>query len=369
MHQLHKQLLATGLALTGLVSLATYSLVASAEPNSKAQKISTSKHRYSDAHLHIVDFFQEGEPLSKLITAMDKGKIDHAMISGIPLMKKWHEDEPKRPRYYAGDDAGMYWFSATDSYVAEAYRKLPKQDRERLHPFLCGFNPTDKNADKHLRQMLETYPDVWQGIGEVLTRHDDLTALTQDDTPRANNEAMYRVYRVAAEFKLPVLLHSNITSKRERNPLYVGEIEDALAAHPDVNFIWAHAGTSATLHRYQDKLDFLLPALSKLLAAHDNLYIDLSWAVLTPYLLDKNQEAADGWVALINKYPKRFMIGSDGLGSYDKIAANLDEYAPFLDALNKEAAQGVARNNFIALLPKKSVSKILANAHPDTDSL
>ncbi len=48
----------------------------------------------------------------------------------------------------------------------------------------------------------------------------------------ANRETMYRVYRVAAEFKPPVLLHSNITSKLERNPLYFGEFKDALTSHP-----------------------------------------------------------------------------------------------------------------------------------------
>ena len=159
--------------------------------------------------------------------------------------------------------------------------------------------------------MLETYPNVWQGIGEVLTRHDDLTALTQDDTPRANNEAMYRVYRVVAEFDLPVLLHSNITSKRERNPLYVSEIKDALAAHQDVNFIWAHAGTSATLHRYQDKLDFLLTELENCWLTTTTSTSIYRALVLEPYLLDKNQDAAAGWVKLVEQYPTRFMIGSD----------------------------------------------------------
>jgi hypothetical protein len=36
---------------------------------------------------------------------------------------------------------------------------------------------------------------------------------------------MTRIYHLAAERDLPVLLHSNITSKRERNPLYLAEIE------------------------------------------------------------------------------------------------------------------------------------------------
>jgi hypothetical protein len=75
-------------------------------------------YRFSDAHLHYVDFFQESEGMTALLEAMAAGNIDHVMISGIPVAKKWHEDEPKRPRYYAGDDAGAYWYSATDVLVA-----------------------------------------------------------------------------------------------------------------------------------------------------------------------------------------------------------------------------------------------------------
>ncbi|HAQ88274.1 MAG TPA: 5-oxo-L-prolinase, partial [Pseudomonas sp.] len=62
-------------------------------------------YHYSDSHLHFVDFFQETDGMQQLLKAMDESNIDHVMISGIPVAKKWHENEPKRPRYYAGDDA------------------------------------------------------------------------------------------------------------------------------------------------------------------------------------------------------------------------------------------------------------------------
>ncbi len=65
---------------------------------------------------------------------MAKSKIDHAMISGIPLMKKWHEDEPKRLRYYAGEDAGMDWFSATDKNADKPLR----QSRDHVSSLSCG---------------------------------------------------------------------------------------------------------------------------------------------------------------------------------------------------------------------------------------
>ncbi|MFC5698526.1 amidohydrolase family protein [Pseudomonas sp. GCM10022186] len=310
-------------------------------------------YRYSDAHLHYVDFFQESDGMQALLASMDRGRIDHVMISGIPVAKKWHEDEPKRPRYYAGDDAGAYWYSATDVLVAAAVKQLPAEQRKRFHPFLSGFNPNDKNADAHIRRMLELDPGLWQGIGEVFTRHDDLTALIDGDTPRANNEAMGRIYHLAAEYDLPVLLHSNITSQRERNPLYLEEVEEPLRNHPHVRFIWAHAGSSMEIHRHQTKMDFLLPTLQRLLEAYPNLYIDLSWSVLKPYLLDADGKPDRRWLALVERYPERFMLGSDVVGRFDGLGDYLSAYDPFLDALPEAVARKLARDNFLAVLPRK----------------
>lgn len=310
-------------------------------------------YRYSDAHLHYVDFFQESEGMRPLLDAMDAGGIEHVMISGVPVAKKWHEDEPKRPRYYAGDDAGAYWYSATDVLVAAAVKGLPADQRHRFHPFLSGFNPNDKNADAHIRRMLELDPGLWQGIGEVFTRHDDLTALIDGDTPRANNEAMSRVYHLAAEYDLPVMLHSNITSKRERNPLYLQEVEEPLRNHPHVRFIWAHGGTSKEIHRHQTRLDFLHDTLARLLADYPNLYIDLSWTMHDPYLLDANGKPRANWLKLVERFPDRFMLGSDVVGRFNGLGGYLKVYEPFLDALPEAVARKVARDNFLAVLPRK----------------
>lgn len=313
----------------------------------------TREYRYSDAHLHYVDFFQETDGMQKLLEAMDAGGIDHVMISGIPVAKKWHENEPKRPRYYAGDDAPVYWYSATDVLVAAALEELDEKQRKRFHPFLSGFNPNDKNADAHIRRMLELHPGLWQGLGEIFTRHDDVTALTEGDTPRANNEALARVYHLAAEFDLTVMLHSNITSKRERNPLYLVELEEPLRNHPHTRFIWAHAGTSMELHRHQEKLTFLHETVSRLLDDYPNLYIDLSWTMLKPYLLDEQDKPDPKWVALAKRHPTRFVIGSDVVGRFENLATGMHAFAPFLDALPEDVARGIARDNFLALLPSK----------------
>ncbi|MHA6493342.1 amidohydrolase family protein [Pseudomonas borbori] len=324
-----------------------------------AHGLQARDYRYSDAHLHYVDFFQESAGMDTLLERMAAANIQHVMLSGIPVAKKWDENEPKRPRYYAGDDANAYWYSATDVLVAHAYKKLPAEQRERFHPFLSGFNPNDKNADAHIRRMLELDPGLWQGIGEIFTRHDDLTALIHGDAPRASNEALARVFHLAAEFDLPVMLHSNITSKRERNPLYLQEIEEPLRNHPHVRFIWAHAGTSMEIHRHQKKLDFLLPTLERMLEEYPNLYIDLSWTMLRPYLLDKQGRADPQWVRLVSSYPARFMLGSDVVGRFDSLGEYMTGFDPFLDALPEAVAHQVAHDNFLAVLPRRVQAELL----------
>ncbi len=67
-----------------------------------------------DGHLHYVGLFfkRARRDVEALLSAMDQGNISRAAIMGIPVAKKWQEDEPKKPRYYAGDDADLYWYSA-----------------------------------------------------------------------------------------------------------------------------------------------------------------------------------------------------------------------------------------------------------------
>lgn len=309
-------------------------------------------YTYTDAHLHYVDFFQESDGMESLLEQMDAHDIEHVMISGISVAKKWHENEPRRPRYYAGDDAGAYWFSATDHIVAHALEQLTPEQRRRFHPFLTGFNPNDKNSDEHVRRLLRMYPGMWKGIGEIFTRHDDLTALTYSDTPRANSEALRRIYFLAEEFDLPVMIHSNITSKRERNPLYLPEFEEALLDHPQVRFIWAHAGTSKEIHRHQESLPFLFEELERMLGLYPNLYVDLSWTMLESYLLDGEGKPVAQWIQLVESHPDRFMIGSDVVGSFKRLGEHMHAFDVFLDALSEPVARKVARDNFLAVLPQ-----------------
>ncbi|HAD46201.1 MAG: amidohydrolase family protein [Alcanivorax sp.] len=305
-----------------------------------------------DAHLHYVDFMQQSDGSEAMLAAMDEAGVEDAWLFGLPVVKKWQQDAPRRPRYYLGDEAPLYYYSATDDIVAGAVRDLPEDQRRRLAPFISGFNPTDMNAARHVQALIERYPGLWRGIGEVITRHDDLTALTAGETARANHPALMKVYRLAARHDLPVLLHSNLTSLREETPIYLGELEDALRSNPDTRFVLAHAGTSGGVEKRQAPLATLNEIIRALLERYDNLYVDLSWSVREHYLI-KDGEPRAAWVALIEDHPDRFVLGSDVVGHFDSIGAILGEYRPLLDALPKPVADKLRAENARALLPER----------------
>lgn len=304
------------------------------------------KYRTSDCHLHLVDFLQKGDGAKAAIEAMDRAGVDHAMISGMPLVKQWSEQEPVQPGYYLEDDARCYWYSATDVLVARDVQSLPEASRKRLHPMICGFNGADRNAVDHVIRMLEWYPNFWEGIGEIMARHDDLTALTYGETTLANNSGLDRVYKLAAERNLPVWVHSNISSVWKRDPLYVNEIEGAVKANPKTRFVWCHAGISRRV-----VVPSITTEIERMLTAYPNLWVDLSWVVFEEELM-KGGKPNPAWIALIEKFPTRFMIGSDKVGRFANYHEEMQKYYVFLDALKPATVVGVARNNFLNVLPK-----------------
>ena len=313
---------------------------------------SAGEDGWVDAHLHYVDFMQQSDGSEAMLAAMDKAGVEDAWLFGLPVVKKWQQDAPRRPRYYLGDEAPLYYYSATDDIVAGAVRALPEDQRRRLAPFISGFNPTDMNAARHVEALIKRYPGLWRGIGEVITRHDDLTALTAGETARANHPALMKVYRLAGRHDLPVLLHSNLTSLREETPIYLGELEDALKSNPDTRFVLAHAGTSGGVEKRQAPLATLNEIIRALLERYDNLYVDLSWSVREHYLIEDG-EPRPAWVTLIRDHPDRFVLGSDVVGHFDSIGAILDEYRPLLDALPKPVADKLRAENARALLPDR----------------
>lgn len=307
------------------------------------------RYRYADAHFHMVDLVQEGDGLAAAIAAMERAGVSDAMVSGLPLVKKWSKDEPLRPQYYLDDDSPVYWYSATDVLVARAVLDLPAPQRRRFHPFLSGFNASDRNAIDHVRRMVMWYPGLWEGIGEVMTHHDDLTALTPGEVARPDSVALDPVFEFAAEHDLPVSVHSNIGAVGRHDPIFLHEVEHMLAKHARTRFIWCHAGISRRL-----VIPMLTDELRRILVAHANLWIDLSWVVYDSDVL-RDSRPDPRWVRLIEDFPDRFMVGSDSAGRVGTYESTIRRYDALLDVLSPDVARRVARDNFLKLLPSRGL--------------
>jgi hypothetical protein len=304
------------------------------------------RYRMLDCHLHLVDFLQRTDGAKAALAAMDKCGVEEAIVNGMPLVKEWPNSERIRPEYYLEDDSRCYWYSATDVLVAREIQSLPADQQRRFHPTICGFNGADRNALDHVKRMIDWYPGFWQGIGEVMTRHDDLTALTYGEPARADNLALGAVFAFAGEHDLPVFLHSNVGSVWKHEPIYLDEVETAVRDHPRTRFVWCHAGISRRI-----AIPTLTQDLASLLAKYPNLHVDVSWVVYEAYL-DKDSKPAADWIKLIEAFPDRFMIGSDKVGHFADYPHEILKYYDFLDALQPTTARKLARENLLSILPK-----------------
>ena len=360
----------------------------------------------SDSHFHLLDFLQNGEflntdgkfPGSKwgqtvggrystlpfgergrrieaLLKGMKAARVEHVMVSGMPFIKKWSENEPfLRPRYYLDSSARVKRARDTDITVASAildYRRKYADDPDRLdelrkiHPFMSGFDGTDLGAVDLIVKRIKEFPGIWQGIGEIMSRHDDLTNLTTGERPRADHPALVRVCRFAGRHFLPLSIHHNIAPisrnpSETKPPLYLDELvelfrhcrwqEDEVSY--TTRFIWCHAGISRRVTI--ENLPFWIEEVLK--DSVDQVYIDLSWVVLEDYVYKE----LDRWVQLIERYPDRFMIGSDAVGGASKLEQEFIRFDLLLSRLSGDVRGKVAHDNFANLM--QEMAKMRATA-------
>jgi hypothetical protein len=291
-----------------------------------------------DAHVHLVDFLQQGEGVDAFLAAMDESGVDRAVVFGVAVKKRWAASEPRRPGYYLDDNSGCYSFSLTDALVANELRGLAPEQRARLAPTVCGFDATDLLAIEHLERVWNSY-DGWAGIGELLLRHDDLTNLTQGEPATMAHPALQPILDFARAHDVPVAVHQDSSSAgRPGEHEYVPELSGALARHPRTTVVWCHAGISRRIAP-----DGQVQVLTELLAAHPGLHVDLSWAVADHVLPDGRPHPE--WVELIERRADRFVLGSDVFGRPDGLGAALDRFSPLLDALAPSSRAAVASGN------------------------
>jgi hypothetical protein len=309
----------------------------------------TEKPELNDSHFHLTNYIQVGTDIHDFLNIMGT-KVGRVALFGIPLQQEWsyQNSGDLAPTYYLQTDAPLYYYSFTDAYIAMAYRSLSKEQQARFDPMITGFNPADMYAADHVRRVLETFPGVFTGIGEFTIHKEFVSAKIAGETATLRNPALDRLLDFAAEAGLVVLMHNDIDvpfANPGTEPAYLSQMKSVLARHPKATIIWAHTGMGRVVRPVQGHAAVIEAILKDPQFSH--VFFDISWDEVAKYLTS-SPEAIRISANLINRYPDRFLFGTDEVApsTQEKYLKVYYQYDPIWRLLDKAAREKVRAGNY-----------------------
>ena len=91
-------------------------------------------------------------------------------------------------------------------------------------------------------------------------------------------------------------------------PAYLEQMRNLIKRHPKTTIIWAHTGMGRVVRPVQRHAATLEEMLKD--PAFSNLYFDISWTEVAKYLV-ASPESSKITADLLNRYPDRFLFGTD----------------------------------------------------------
>jgi len=302
----------------------------------------------NDVHFHLTNYIQKGTPIKDFLQIMGN-KVGRVALFGIPLQQQWAYNVTGdfAPRYYLDTDAPLYYYSFTDAMIAMAYASLNADQKKRFEPMITGFNPTDMWATDHIRRVLLTFPNTFTGIGEFTIHKEFVSSKIAGGVASLKDHALDSIYDFAAESGLVVLMHSDINNPfpKSYTKNYLSDMRDLFRRHPKTTIIWAHCGLGRIVTPITDQVKFLEDMLDDPSLSHVNF--DISWDEVAKYFI-QSPKATELAAAMINKYPDRFLLGSDEVAPTNQAAylKVYNMYAPLWKLLTAEASEKVRKKNF-----------------------
>jgi hypothetical protein len=306
----------------------------------------------NDVHLHLTNYVQQGTNIRDFMKIMGT-TVGRTAIFGIPLQQQWSYGNTGEfaPTYYLQSDAPLYYYSFTDAAIAMAYRSLTPAEQSRLDPMITGFNPADMYAADHVRRVLTTFPGVFSGIGEFTIHKEFVSAKIAGETASLTNPALDRLLDFAGDVGLVALIHNDIDApfpKPGQEPYQVAQLRDLFLRHPNTTIIWAHVGLGRVVRPTKDQLGIIERALST--PSLSQLHIDISWDETAKFIVS-SPDAIAATADLINRYPDRFLFGTDEVAPSDQegYLKVYRLYQPLFARLTPEASEKVRKGNYVRL--------------------
>jgi hypothetical protein len=327
--------------LIGAIFLAGFAPAAAQAPPSSAYEL-------NDSHFHLTNYIQEGTDIHKFLEIMGT-KVGRVALFGIPLQQQWsyRNSGDNAPTYYLESDSPLYYYSFTDAWIAMAYKSLTKEEQARFDPMITGFNPADMYAVDHIKRVLKTFPGVFTGIGEFSIHKEFVSAKIAGEVASLDDPALDRILDFCAESGLLVILHNDLDTpfpKAGKPPAYLEQMKNLTRRHPGTKIIWAHTGG---MGRVVYPVQHHAAVLEGMMKDNSNLYFDISWTEVAKYLV-ATPETAKVAADLINRYPDRFLFGTDEVApaNQEQYLKTYSLYDPLWKLLTAEASEKVRRGNY-----------------------
>ena len=317
--------------------------------------------QFNDSHFHLTNYVQEGTAIRDFLRIMGT-RVGRSTLFGIPLQQAWSyaNSGSYAPTYYLQTDAPLYYYSFTDAYIAMAYRSLTPAEQARFDPMITGFNPADMYAAAHIRRVLRTFPGVFSGIGEFSIHKEFVSSKIAGGAASLTDPAVDSILAVAGEAGLVVIFHNDMDmpfAREGAEPVYLAQMKDLLRRHTGTPIIWAHMGLGRVVHPVQpsgsagtaERSPNHAEIVEGILAdpALRHVHFDISWDEVSKYILS-SPEVTRRAAALINRYPDRFLFGSDVVAPRDaaQYFKVFDDYGPLWELLTPDARAKVSRGNY-----------------------
>ncbi len=304
---------------------------------------------FYDSHFHLTNYIQEGITVHDFLKVMGS-KVGRSTLFGIPLQQEWSYENSGdfAPTYYLATDAPLYYYSFTDAYIAMSYKSLTPMEQKRFDPMITGFNPTDMYAADHIKRVLKLFPGVFSGIGEFSIHKEFVSSKISGETASLTNPALDRILEFSGETGLVVLIHNDIDMpypKEGQEPYLLRQLGALFRRHPNTTIIWAHMGLGRVVQPVQDQLRIVDRALSDSTLKHVN--IDISWNEVAKYIL-ASPNSIKATADLINKFPDRFLFGTDEMApaSQEAYLKIYYMYAPLFAQLTPENKKKLLMGNY-----------------------
>lgn len=243
---------------------------------------------------------------------------------------------------HGAEQSVVFWGGrSTNESILEAARKHP----DRFIPFASispertAYRPQWQSDGKALLDQLDALLATghYKGIGEINAVHFPSPGFPETDFSPLG-PVMTGIMQLARKHRVPVMVHIELTR--------MAELSQLLEQFADVPVIWAHGGyTPLFLAR-------------RMLEKHPNLSYELSARTWPPHprspeytLLRDGQAVWPEWLALIERMPQRFIVGTDASGrNAESDHMKFESVQNFLRQLGPEARERVGRTNMLRLV-------------------